>query len=187
MTGAFSMEVLSMGKVTQSVSENPQAGTSFGRFLADRGVVLVKEFRPIGQFKGKYKDLLLFETVVLTLVKGNRKSTNYGVRVEHQDGEGHSVGSVFLDFDELDELLEAISFIQATAKQLSLQERDHTEVTYSSRDDARVGFYQTAEEQLAFFGLPRARENIFMPVSKLKEVHALVDKSKRHLLTCGAE
>lgn len=175
-----------MSEIVENASGNAQSGTNFSRFLADRGVVMVKEFRPIGQFKGRFRDTLSFETMLLTVVKGTKKKTSYGVRIERLDGDGDSDGSVFLDFDELDELLDAIKFIQSTAKELSLQERDHTEVTYSSKDEARVGFYQTTEEQQAFFGLPRSRGTTFLPVSKLTEIRSLVEKSKGHLISCGA-
>jgi hypothetical protein len=125
--------------------------------------------------------------MLLTIVRGNKKKTNYGVRIERQDGDGDSDGSVFLDFDELDEFLDAIKFIQSTAKELLSQQRDHTEVSYSSKDEAKVGFYQTSEEQQAFFGLPHSRGTTFLPVDKLTEIESLISKSKQHLISCGAE
>jgi hypothetical protein len=175
-----------MNEIIDSTAGSTQSGTNFKKFLADRGVVMVKEFRPIGQFKGRFKDILSFETMLLTIVQGNKKKINYGVRIERQDGDGDSDGSVFLDFDELDELLDAIKFIHSTAKELSSQQRDHTEVSYSSKDEAKVGFYQTSEEQQAFFGLPHSRGTTFLSVSKLIEIESLIAKSKQHLVSCGA-
>lgn len=175
-----------MNEIIESTAGSTQSGTNFKKFLANRGVVMVKEFRPIGQLKGRFKDTLSFETMLLTILQGNKKKINYGVRIEHQDSDGDSDGSVFLDFDELDELLDAIKFIESTAKELSLQQRDHTEVSYSSKDEAKVGFYQTDEEQQAFFGLPHSRGTTFLPLSRLTEIESLIAKSKEHLVLCGA-
>ena len=107
-------------------------GTTVGRFLANRGVIVVKENRPSGRCKGEHGDSIIAEAVVLSVVKGAKKDTSYGVRLERIDEHGDTDSVVFLDFDELTELINAIDFISQTAAQLSSQVRDYTEVTYST-------------------------------------------------------
>ncbi len=161
-------------------------GTESARFLARRGVVLVKEFRPVGKFLGQRGELLAFETLSLKVVSGNSKKCSYGMKVDLYDSEDNFDSSVCLDFDELDEFLQAIVFFQATARDLLVQKRDHTEVSYSTKDDARVGFYQKSGEQTAFLALPGGSNTVFFPVEELSDIVNYISKAKEHLLSCGA-
>ncbi len=176
-----------MSDLIETQAKDTSEGTSFRKFLADRGVVMVKEFRPIGKFKGRFLDTLICETMLLTIIKSNKRKTSYGVKLERHDSDDDLDSSVFLDFDELDELLDALRFIRSTAKELLGQERDHTEVTYATKDQAKVGFYQTSEEQQAFFALSMTGTSIFLPVERLSEIVALITKARDHLISCGAQ
>ncbi len=123
--------------------------------------------------------------MILTVLKGNKKKTSYGVRIEHYDLEGDQDETVFLDFDEIDELLDAIKFIESTAQELSLKERDHTEIQYSTKDGARVGYYKLSGDQQAFFSFGRI--TTFLELNRFFDISALILKSKEHLVSCGAQ
>src|SRR5262244_1401504 len=122
-------------------------GTNVRRFLAYRGAIVVKEIRDVGKFKGNYGDTISIATMILAVVKGTTRQTSYGVQLERTDRDANTTSSVFLDFDELDELMEAFDFIRALAAEIRSQQRDYTEVTYSTKDNARFGFYQSEQQQ----------------------------------------
>lgn len=161
-------------------------GTNVGRFLANRGVIVVKETRPAGRCKGEHGDSVSAETVVLSVVKGAKKDTSYGVRMERTDADGDMDSAVFLDYDELPELISALDFISNTAAQLANQARDYTEVTYSTKDSAKVGFYHSSQGQLAFLTLSDHRGTTFLPVHRLGVLKQIFQDSMSHLRTCGA-
>jgi hypothetical protein len=161
-------------------------GTTVGRFLANRGAIVVKETRPIGRCKGEHGDAISAQTVVLNVVKGTKKDTSYGVRLERLDSDGDTDSAVFLDYDEIPELVSAIDFISNTATQLANQTRDYTEVSYSTKDSAKVGFYHSNQGQLAFLTLSDHRGTTFLPVQRLGVLKQIFQDSMAHLRSCGA-
>lgn len=161
-------------------------GTNVGRFLANRGVIVVKENRPAGRCKGEHGDSIFAETLILNVIKGTKKDTSYGVRLERVDQDGDTDSAVFLDHDELPELINAIDFITHTAEELSGQVRDYTEVTYSTKDGATFGFYHSDQGQLAFLKLSDHRSSTFLPVNRLGVLKQMLQDSRAHLQSCGA-
>jgi len=161
-------------------------GTSVSRFLANRGAIVVKETRSVGRVKGEHGDSVSAETVVLNVIKGVKKETTYGVRLERTDSHGDFDSAVFLDYDELSELLGAIDFISTTALTLRDQARDYTEVTYSTKDDAQIGFYHSDDGQLAFLKLSSHRGSTFVPLHRLAALKQMFEGAKEHLTKCGA-
>lgn len=173
-----------MTNIAEGSAENQ--GTNVGRFLANRGVIVVKENKPVGRCKGEHGDAIIAETVVLSVIKGTKRDTSYGVRLERTDQHGDIDSAVFLDFDELAELISAIDFISHTADQISNQVRDYTEVTYSTKDGAKFGFYHSDHGQLAFLKISDHRNSTFLPVSRLGVLKKIFQDSMTHLVSCGA-
>src|SRR5688500_18985813 len=93
-------------------------GTSVSRFLANRAARVVEETRPVGRVKGEHGDVVSAETMILNVVKGTKKETTYGIRLERSNSNGDFDSAVFIDYDELDELISAIDFISSTATEL---------------------------------------------------------------------
>mgnify|MGYP003584546996 CR=1 FL=1 len=163
-----------------------EQGTNVGKFLANRGVIVVKENRPAGRFKGEHGDSIVAETLIINVIKGTKKDTSYGVRLERIDQDGDSDSAVFLDHDELPELINAIDFIAHTAAELSGQNRDYTEVTYSTKDGATFGFYHSDQGQLAFLKLSDHRSSTFLPIKRLGLLKQMLEDARVHLRSCGA-
>jgi hypothetical protein len=170
-----------------SIAQPESEGTNVRRFLAYRGAIVVKETRDIGQCKGNYGDSISIATMVLTVVKGTIRDTSYGVRLEHLDRDSNTDSSVFLDFDELDELMDAFDFVKSLAGELRSHQRDYTEVTYSTKDNARFGFYQNEQQQQqAFIALSPHGGMTFLLVEHLPKLKELLLAAKNHLVSRGA-
>jgi hypothetical protein len=172
-----------------SITQTEFEGTNVRQFLAHRGSVVVKEFREIGKLKGKYGDIITVTTLILAIVKGMNRKTSYGVKLERTSTESYSAeSSVLLDFDELHELMEAFDFINSLAANLKPQKCDHTEVVYSTKDNAQFGFYQdNQQQQQAFIIVSSHGETTFLDLAQLVKLKELLLSSQNHLINRGAE
>ena len=126
-----------------NIIQNESEGTNVRCFLAHRGAIVIKETREIGKLRGSYSDSIVVSTMIIAVVKDLTRNTTYGVKLERLEGSNSgATSSVLLDFDELEEVMGAFDFIATSATELRAQQRDYTEVTYSTKDNARFGFYQ---------------------------------------------
>jgi hypothetical protein len=173
---------------TSSITQQEFEGTNLRQFLAHRGSVVVKEFREVGKLKGKYSDAIVVSTMILAILKGTNRKTSFGVKLERTGTESYSDTSVLLDFDELNELMEAFDFIASLATNLKSKKSDYTEVIYSTKDDAQIGFYQDKhQQQQAFVKISPHGELTFLDVDHLVKLKELLINAQEHLITRGAE
>ena len=167
-------------------SERPR--TIIGRFLAHRGVIIIKETREIGALKCEQGKKVAAETLMLATAKGSkmRLGKTFGIRLEalHDDG---GTQSAVLDYEETEEFCNALYFLHEAALRLAPLKTDHTEATYSTRDMIKVGFYQSTEqEQLAFVQLGDRGDPCFFQVASLPSFKRLIEAARSYLLLKGA-
>ncbi len=163
-------------------------GTNVRQFLARKGVIVVKETRGLGKLSGLYGDALLVSTMVVAIVKGGIRDMSYGIKIERIDEEGEVISAAYIDYDELDELIEGFDFIKDTAVDLMRKYRDYTEVTYSTKDNAQFSFFQdTQQQQQAFIVLEPQGGMTFLIVDDLKKLKEILQSSKTHLESRGAK
>jgi predicted Zn finger-like uncharacterized protein len=129
---------------------------------------------------------IIVSTLILAIVKGKDQQTIFGVKLEHIGIEDYSdKTNVFIDFDELPELMEAFDFIQLKADILKPQKCDYTELIYSTKDDAQFGFYQEDnQEQTAFTNFQG--KTAFLKLSDLLMLKNHLLKAQEHLISRGA-
>jgi hypothetical protein len=128
---------------------------------------------------------IIISTLILAIVKGKDQQTTFGVKLEYI-GTLELVGrNVFIDFDELPELMDAIDFIQSKADILKPQKCDYTELIYATRDDAQFGFYQeTNQEQTTFTKFQDGTACLKLSDLLMLKNHLL--KAQEHLISRGA-
>jgi hypothetical protein len=114
--------------------------TNVGRFLAKRGILLIKEFRDMLSVYGDYPGKITISSLILSTAKSTHGEVLYGVKLEHLDDDNAVQGSGFLDYDEIEEVVGAFDFLDSVAQQMLVQQRDYTEVTYSTKDNLNSGF-----------------------------------------------
>lgn len=177
-----------MSALTPLKNENTaEQNTNVGRFLAKRGILLVKEFRDMMPVAGDYGGRLGIATLILSTAQLTYGDVQYGVKLEHLDEERELQGSGFVDYDELEEILGAFDFLANVAQQMAGQQRDYTEVTYSTKDNLKFGFYQSNGLQQAFIKISEYGGSLFMSVPQLQLVRKSVEAAKQHLISRGAE
>jgi hypothetical protein len=156
-------------------------GSSFRRSLTERGVIVMKENRPIAWVTSSYGSRLEISGQILVVVKGTSRTVTLGVKLEQPETETSIGSAAFLDYDELDEFQGALAFIQTAAGQMAAQARDYTEVTYSTRDNVTVGFYQDGAKQQAFVRLGAGSSPVFFAIRSLPEINDGVTRAKDHV------
>jgi hypothetical protein len=169
--------------------EDGESGTNVGRFLAKRGLLLMKESREIGTVKCDYGKKIAISSLLISAASSasSRGETNFGIRVEESDEYGQVQGGAFLDFDELAEFIGALSFVDNIAKQMLQQQRDYTEITYSTKDNVRFGFYQSHGQQQGFLDIKGYGDSVFLSIDKLQTAKQLVETARKYLLSRGAQ
>jgi hypothetical protein len=177
------MSALTPGKNEKTEQQN----TNVGRFLAKRGILLVKEFRDMMAVYGDYSGKLSIASLILSTAQSTYGDVQYGVKLEHLNEESEVQGSGFLDYDELDEIIGAFDFLASVAQQMLGQQRDYTEVAYSTKDNLKFGFYQSAGQQQGFIDVGGYGQLLFMSVPQLQLVRKSIDAAKQHLISRGAE
>ncbi|WP_338818903.1 hypothetical protein [Acidovorax temperans] len=166
--------------------QDPIEGTEVRKFLARRGAIAIKETRDLGVVPGLYTDDLLVSTMVLAIVKGAQREMSYSVKLERRDDQKNTTASVLLDYDELPELIEAFDFIASHALEMQGRQRDYTEVTYSTKDAARFGFFQSRGQQQIFVAPELHGDLIFLADHDFPRLKSLLGQAKSHLESKGA-
>lgn len=159
------------------------AGSKMRRSLAERGVIMMKEHRTIAEVPTLYGPPLEVIAQILVFVRGSERELTVGVKLERGETDRHLASSAFLDSDEIDEFLEAIDFIATTAGHMAHDRRDYTEVSYSSKDDVKIGFYQDGLEQKAFMSLGATGSSIFFTLATAQRIRAAISDARAHVDT----
>lgn len=157
--------------------------TNVRRILAHRGAITVTEYRAVGELKNEFLSIS-FSAMVLVIVKGTHRETLFGVMLV-----ADSARVSFLDFDELDGLIGALDFMSAFANEPRYQ-GDRAEVTYSTKEDVRLGCRHCAalQDPSAFFTLPFVIDNraSLYTVELFPRLKELLLAAQRHLTSRGA-
>jgi|GEM_PF-1832329 predicted Zn finger-like uncharacterized protein len=144
-----------------------------------------EDLRAFSKLREGKNPTIIISTLILGIIKGKDQQTTFGVKLAYI-GTLELVGkNVFIDFDELPELMEAFDFIQSKADILKPQKCDYTELIYATRDDAQVGFFQeTNQEQTAFTKFQDG--TAYLKLSDLLMLKEHILKAQEHLISRGA-
>ena len=138
----------------------------------------MKESRSIAHVPAAQGELGIAAQII-AVVKNAKKQVSVGVRFEQPSGPSHIGATAFVDADEIEELLAAFEFMSTTASRMATAQRDYTEVSYSTRDDVTIGFYQDGEKQQAFvrFG----RSHMFFGIVALSTIREAIAQAKDYV------
>jgi hypothetical protein len=172
---------------TVAGSEQGEAtGTKVGRFMIRRGVLLVKESRPIGKTRDEYGSKLQVETFIVSVAnkESARGDVTYSIKLTLTKGDDEE--TALIDFDEAEEVDRAITFIGQTSRSMAGEKRDYTEVIYATKDNIQFGFFQDAGgDQKGFIQL-NPHGFFFVSVEKLEGIRKLLGEAVEHLVRRGA-
>jgi len=167
-------------------TQTPNAGTNLRNFMANRGAIIIKEMRPIGSVSGDYGASLEIETMVLRIIRGMEQDDAFGALLTLKGQSDSPEEKVHLDFDEIEELIKALSVIRNTAEEIGRTITDYTEVIYATKDNAKFGFFQSNSVQTGFIAIGYSG-NMFQQVYDNIHIEELLKNAVEHLRTKGAE
>lgn len=176
-----------MSEIRALAPQPTEPATNVGRFLAKRGVLVMKEFRHFHKIKCEYGTTLDVTTLVLSVAQSHNADRSFGLKLAHKNRDGYDE-SCFLDFDELLELLQAIKYIFNVAKDIREEDRDYTELEYSTKESMKVGFFQSPPDrrQQAFLDVRPGGSMMFLSFEQLKEIFGVIKEAREHLISVGA-
>ena len=166
-------------------STDAEARTQLEAFLTQKGILLIKEFYDLGTVPGMYGSEAHFVAVVI-YEPGRENQKVKGLKIEiTSGGRFEKKESSFLDQEELQELSDAIQYMIRLALEWQGNNRNYTEVVYSTKGDFSIGFFQNGLRQTAFASSGRISKVVcfFSQVQELKKVKSLVDNAQDLLAT----
>ena len=158
-------------------------GSTMRRFLAERGVIIMKEQRLAAGIPTSYGAPLQVASQILVIIKGTEREISVGVKFEQSETNSQIGSAAFVDSDEIDELLGAFKFLISSATQMGHDRRDYTEITYTTRDDVTVGFFQDDQRQQAFVRLGTISPLMFFRIDAIQSIQAAVVSAREHVET----
>jgi hypothetical protein len=172
-------------------STNPSQGrteseTNVGRFLAQRGLLFMRESKEIGVVRGEGQEIQI-ETLILTCAKSSEQAgeVNYGLSLKVTDSSGDA-RAAFVDFDELDELLSAFTYIEQVAKKMAGEKRDETEIAYLTKDNIQFGIHHNKYDQKGFIRVSGHGSYGFLSIERLQDFKSYIRSAMNHLKSKGA-
>jgi hypothetical protein len=166
-------------------ADEPQ--TEAARFLARRGVLMMKEFREIGTIRCEFSKKIVIKTMVITSAVMTKGNISHSISFDLIDEDGRESDSALLDFDETEEFINAFDFIATRASQMRNEVRDYTEVIYISKDGITFGYYQSEGVQQPFVRLRSNGDTTFLSFQWLHAMKQALETAKAHLISRGAE
>lgn len=175
-----------MSEIRKLAPQRDEPATEAARFLAKRGLVVMKQFHEIGKVKCDYGTKLTFSTLIFAIAQGSKGERTFGLKIEHESAEGYEE-SCLVDFDELKELLLAIKHLLGMAKQTAAERNDYTEFEYRTKDHLKVGYFQdTNGRQQAFFDVAPGGSMMFLSFEDLRTIFELIRSGREYLIQKGA-
>ena len=143
----FSSVVFAQENQEQKKSE---PATKLEIFLAKKGTLIVKDFYKLGGMTGIFNSDVSFDALFI-YEPGKETESISGLRAKVHEGERLEKEEIsFLDFEEVESLSKALQYLINLAFQWANEEKEYTEVIFSTKGNFQVGFYQKGKEQNAF-------------------------------------
>jgi len=163
-------------------SSSPEKGSQLRQALAERGVIVMKESHVVARIPTEsLGPPLEIAGQILVRVRNSQRNVTVGVRFEQSESSHNIAAVAFVDVDEVPELLEALVFINKAAAEMAGQQRDYTEVSYSTRDDMTLGFYHDAAKQRTFARLDTGKRAIILSANALGEIQNAIDQAQTYV------
>jgi hypothetical protein len=156
-------------------------GSTIRHSLDERGVIVMKESRVITRLAATNGGALEVAGHIVVIVKNAVRRVSVGVKFEQADTTTYVGSAAFLDSDEIEEFLSAMTFVSSSASHMAHSPRDYTEVTYSTRDNLTVGFFQEVQKQQAFVRMGAGRSLMGLRIAELESIREAVIQARDHV------
>lgn len=130
--------------------KSKEPATKLEAFIAKKGKLIIKDSYEIALISGMYGSSLKLSSLLL-YEPGQESQKLKGLRIEiNESGRLQRSNVSFLDFEEGESLLRAINYMIDLSSKWQAIEKDYTEVTFSTKGDFYMGFYQKGKGQTVY-------------------------------------
>lgn len=136
--------------------------------LARKGRIIIKDVYSIAETAGLRQERIRFTDICV--YEPNQESSKLkALKIEIIDQRNDSQ-SVFLDSDEIPALIKTLDTLSTTAITWKNQNREFTEISYTTRAGLTIGFIQRALEQRAFLSTSDNPKCFLPAIDSLKTI-----------------
>lgn len=163
--------------------EYKEPATKLEAFFGKKGELIVKDFYKLGEVAGRYGSKIEFSVLVI-YEPGKESQRIRGLKIEVSEGGRYERSNTsFLDLEEIESLSKALEYMGELSARWKDIKKEYTEVVFSTKDDFRIGFYQTGNELTAISssGYIVKASCFFSSLQDLNSVKTIVDKGLRLL------
>lgn len=125
----------------------PEAKTKLEQFSAKTGVVMIRGFQKIGTESGLYNTSVNVQTKEFTNVTDGTKE--YGITIEafKEDGRYDKKHTSFIDYDEIDSLIEGIEYISKVKADVT--QLEDFQADYKTKGDLEISTFSSGKKVMA--------------------------------------
>jgi len=160
--------------ILAQVEQKPkEPSTKLESVLITRGSLLIKEFISLGDLGNAS-----FDTVIIRDAN-NSSIRTAGIKAEVTDLSRsiRDSNTSFLDQDEIESLVNSISFMVELANKWKAENKRYTEVVFSTKGEFSAGFYQDGNKQTAFISCGSiGKTTKFLKVEDLNKVKSMLER-----------
>jgi len=182
---AISTLLMPAGYAANLKDSVPEAKTKLEQFSAKTGVVLIRGFHKIGSTQGLYNTSVNVEAKEFTNVTDGTKQ--YGITIEafKENGKYDKKHTSFIDYDEIDSLVEGINYI--TKVKPDVTKLEDFQADYKTKGDLKISTFSSGTKVMsaitsgniggvaAYFNiedLAKVKDIILKAKAKIEEVKA---------------
>ena len=172
---AFSLPASAQQATTAAVAEAPSTQTALDEFLAETGVLTLRESLGQRRIAGNYGSEVTLEAVRLSRPTSGSDAL-VGIRVGVNDGERYSSTRYkFLELDEIDDAISAINYMVSQSSKLNTSFAP--QLDFSSKSSLQVSYFHTGKEYSG--AITASNERAFISSANLVQFNqALADLRK---------
>lgn len=125
----------------------PEAKTKLEQFSAKTGVVLIRGFHKIGSSQGLYRTSVNIEAKEFTNVTDGTKQ--YGITIEafKENGKYDKKHTSFIDYDEIDSLVEGINYI--TKVRPDVTKLEDFQADYKTKGNLKISTFSSGTKVMS--------------------------------------
>lgn len=178
---SFSSIVFAQDNQEQKKSE---PATKVEAFLAKKGQLIIRDYYRIGMIVdiALESGYVKFDGLVIT-VPGEVKGIIKGLRITvTQKGKYQKDNCSFLDIEELESLSSAIQFMSSLSQKWETEQKEYTEVEFSTKGYFSTGFFQEGLTQKFFVDSGDIiNATCFIPKTELPNMKKIIDDALKLL------
>ena len=128
-----------------------ESTTRLGQFISRNGIILITERRDFGSVRLSPAGVVGVHSLIIGSAKEEKTAVEHGVQIHCAEAPERFDKTRYVDFDEIEELLAALEYIDQLSMSVLRKDLDDTEVIYITRDRLAFGFGQFKTIGQAFF------------------------------------